>query len=242
MAQSLIEPDFAEPYAAWKAQPGPAANAAILKTLHPTIEGAIRTHVGAPNPLLYSRARRMALEGLRGYDPSRGRLQTHLYNHLLGLKRVNRQQTQILGVPERVALDHYHLGAAERELAHELGREPTDGELSDRTGFSAARLTRVRSYRPGVAEGTLEEAGQPFGGAAAPSGQDMWFRLVYDDLPDAYHRKVMELGLGLNGHRVHQNQEIARRLGRSPGAISQAKARIQAMLDQEPELSPFFAG
>lgn len=238
----LIEEEFNEPYNAWKATPGPDANAAMLKTLDPVIQGAIKTHVGEPNPLLNSRARMMALEGLRSYDPARGRLQTHLYNHLQGLKRVNRQQTTIVKVPERVSLDRYHLDQYQRELADELGREPTDAELMDRTGFSSRRISRVRSYNPAVAEGMMEdEAGQSFAGAVKDPNAEargMWQQMVYDDL-DPYHQKVMEYTFGLNGRKPMQNQEIARKLGKSPGAISQAKLRIQKMLDEEQDLNPF---
>jgi hypothetical protein len=244
MSSDRLEDDFKEPYAAWKATPGPATNTAMLKALHPTIEGAIRTHVGEPSPLLVSRARAMALQGLRGYDPKRGRLQTHMYNHLLGLKRASRQMTTVLKVPERVALDRHHLEGATQELAHELGREPTDGELADRTGFAPRRMARVRSYTPGVAEGALEaanpEAQAVFGGVRGPAGQrrDLWVDVVYSEL-DPYHQKVMELALGLGGRRPLANQDIARKLKKSPGAISQAKLRIQKMLDEGEELNPF---
>ena len=49
----------------------------------------------------------------------------------------------------------------------------------------------------------------------------------------------MENSLGMNGRKVLSNQELARKLNRSPGAISQAKARIQELLNKEDELSPF---
>jgi len=236
----FLEPDFAEPYKAWKATPGPDTNAGMLKALTPTIEGAIRTHVGEPNPLLTSRARLMALEGLQGYDPTRGRLQTHMYNHLLGLKRANRQQTTILKVPERISLDRYHLENATNELSNELGREPTDMEIADRVGFSPRRIARVRSYSPAVAEGTIDEStegGGVIGGVEDPlrRQQTAVYDVVYDEL-DTYHRQIMELALGLNGRRPLSNQQIAQKMNRSPGAISQAKLRIQKMLDEVNEL------
>lgn len=236
----MIEDDYLEPYNAWKATPGPEANAAMLKTMHPMIESAIRTHVGEPNPLIVSRARKMALDGLRSYDPKRGRLQPHMYSHLTGLKRANRQQTTILKVPERVSLDRYHLSNAEAELANELGREPTDDEMADRTGFSPRRMARVRSYVPGIAEGTTEQVldGNQVGVQASGSTVNHWHEMVYDEL-DPYHKKVMELAIGRHGRPVLSNQDIAARLQRSPGAISQAKARIQKMLDEEHEFSPF---
>lgn len=236
----MLEDAFREPYTAWKTAPGPLTNAPMLKALQPTIEGAIRTHVGEPNPLLTSRARLMALEGLGSYDPKRGRLQTHLYNHLQGLKRVNRQQTTILRVPERISLDRYHLENATQELAHTLGRDPTDDELADHTGFSPRRIAKVRSYNPAVAEGTIDEATQgngPVGGVQdVASARPLHLDIVYDEL-DAYHKAIMEYSLGLNGRRALSNQEIARKMKRSPGAISQAKARIQKMLDDAEELA-----
>lgn len=235
-----LEPDFASDYAAWKADPGPATNAAMLKRLEPTIQGAIRTHVGAPNPLLVSRARVLALGGLRSYDPTRGRLQNHMYNHLQGLKRVARHQSQVIAVPERLAQDRYQLDDATRQLGSELGREPTDAEVLDRTGFAPRRLAALRRFRHAVAEGSLDdpETGAAFQGSVRPGGPSPWAAVVYNDL-DPYHQKVMEYALGLNGRRPLANGAIAAKLQRSPGAISQAKLRIQRMLDEETALSPF---
>lgn len=238
---SLLEPDLAPHYHAWKADPSPDRAATLLDALEPTIRGAIKTHVGDPNPLLVSRARRMTLEGLRSYDPARGRLQNHLYNHLQGLKRVARKQSQIVAVPERIALERYHLEDATRQMQDELGREPTDDELGDRTGLSPRRMATLRRYNPAVAEGSLEdrETGGGFlGGVRKPGGESRWGEIVYHEL-DPYHKAVMEHTLGMNGRPALPNHEIARKLNRSPGAISQAKLRIQRMLDEEHELSPF---
>lgn len=237
---SMIEPKYRDTYKTWKATPSPQANATFLKALHPVMEGAIRTHVGEPNPLLMSRARIMTLDGLNSYDPTRGRLETHLYNHLQGLKRANRQQMQILKVPERIQLDHYHLGAAEMDLTNELGREPTDGELADKTGFSMKRLSTLRRYSPAVAEGAMTdpETGAEYSGETHdPQGDEnrAKLQLIYDEL-DPYHQKIMEYGLGLNGRRALPNDMIAAKMNRSPGAISQAKLRIQKMLDEMDEL------
>lgn len=238
----MLEPNFQEPFKAWKASPSQDTNAAMLQALHPTIEGAIRTHVGEPNPLLISRARIMALQGLQNYDPTRGRLQTHMYNHLQGLKRANRKQTSILKVPERIALDRFHMESATKELSNELGREPTDDELTNRMGVSPKRLAHVRTYNPAAAEGTFDESGggQIMGdvnSAVHPQHQAL-MDIVYDEL-DPYHKKVMEHSMGLHGRRPLQNQDIARKMNRSPGAISQAKQRIQAKMDEMHELNPF---
>ncbi len=237
---NYLEPEFADAFQAWKANPTPAGNTQMLQTLQPVIEGGIRAHIGEPNPLLTSRARKLTLEGLRSYDPSRARLKTHLYNQYQGLKRISRQQSQVIKAPERVQIDAYHLQGAEQELRDLLGREPTDRELSNHSGFNLKRIMHVRQFQPGVSEGTMENVAPAFQPGLMPDrrSSDMWMELVYDDLPPL-DQKILELSLGLHGRRPLSNQEIAAKLSRSPGAISQRKKRIQAMLDQEQNLSPF---
>ncbi len=146
-------------------------------------------------------------------------------------------------MPERIAQERYHLEDASHQLESELGRIPTDEELGDRTGLSPRRMAVLRTYRPSLTEGTLDDKDEESGGSFLgmvhkPGGKSLWGELVYQDL-DPYHKKVMEHSLGLHGQPVLQNQVLARKLGRSPGAVSQAKLRIQAMLDEEHDLSPF---
>lgn len=239
MGTSLIEPDLEEAYGKWKLDRTPAGNAAMLRRIDPIINKAIQTHVGTQaNPILRSRARRMALGALQNYDPKRSRLQTHLYNQLRGLKRTAGQQSHILKVPERVVLDRRALEMSNRELSDELGRDPTDDELAQRTGFSFKRMQRIRGYHPGISEGRL--SGLPEGGLdpVVEKDSDTWLRVIYDDLGPT-DKKIMEWTLGYNGRSVLSNQEIARKLSRSPGLISQRKKLIQQALDEEPELSPF---
>lgn len=244
MPTGQLETEYEAPYTTWQADRTPDGNARMLEAVRPVVETAVHNYVGKSNPLILSRARLMALEGLRSYDPSRGRLNAHLYSHLQGLRRVNREQTTILHVPERVALDRHGLESAGNELRAELGRAPTDSEIADRTGFSPRRLARVRSYAPAAAEGAFEttESGGVLGSTMVPGGvadsrQALWRDVVYDEL-DAHHQKVMEYAFGLHGRRPLSNMDIAKKMGRSPGAISQAKRKIQLLLDEADELRP----
>ena len=240
MNDDYLEDEYREPYTTWKADQSPESTAAMLGKLEPVIQRGIRTHVGEPTPILMSRGRQLALEGLRGYDPSRARLQTHLFNQLQGLKRIARQQSQVISVPERVIFDQARLHEMEQELRDKHGRDPTDSELANRTGFSLKRIAHVRQYRPGMSEGSMSaiDPGLSPGLAANQSARDAWVQIVYDELP-SLDQKIMELSLGLHGRKPLSNLEIAKKLGRSPGAISQRKAKIQELLDQEQDLSPF---
>jgi DNA-directed RNA polymerase specialized sigma subunit len=157
---------------------------------------------------------------------------------------VNRQQTTILKVPEKVALERSRLETMTKEMEHELGRSPSDMELTEKTGISPKRLKHVRSYKPAVGEGQFDEAtGGVMGGVTdyRRDASDMWRQLVYDELVPQ-DQLVMQHAFGLNGHAPLQNQEIAAKLKRSPGLISQRKLHIQKLLDREQELSPFGGG
>ena len=239
MPENYLESEFTDIYDKWKSDPTQDNNAEILNTLSPVISGATRMHVGSDNPLLRSQARRMTLRALKTYDPSRSRLKTHLTNHLRGLKRVSRKQSTVLAVPERVALDKYNLDLSNQELADELGREPSVSELADKTGLSSRRIAHVRCYMPAVAEGTMQRQ-DDFLGAVRPavSSSNTWQEIVYEEAAPL-DKKIMEWTLGLGGQAVLPNAEIARRLKRSPGAISQRKQKLQELLDQEETLSPF---
>jgi len=162
-----------------------------------------------------------------------------------GLKRINRQQSQVIRVPERVLQENQKLRAYQQELTDELGREPSDAELTDKLGFSMARLTKIRKFQAGMVTGQADARDPLSGGVASRlpgqhEAEDLWANIVYQEL-NAMDQQIMEWTGGMNGHKPLSNQEIAKRLGRSPGAITQRKAKIQQLLDQEQKLSPFVA-
>ncbi len=238
-----LEPEYASAYDSWLSDPSQANNANMLKTLDPVIRKGVSANVGqGSHPLMTSRARQIALQSLATYDRKQARLQTHLLNGMQGLRRADRQSTNVVRAPERVILDQRKLMRYGQDLTDELGREPTDGELSNRSGFSAKRLAKIRNWHPGVAEGTVNDRDSnllsSMGVGPSQEARHMWVQLVYDDLP-AIDQAIMEYTVGLNGKPKLSNQDIAKKLGRSPGAISQRKGRIQEMLNAEPELSPF---
>ncbi len=241
----FLEPDLAQDFNTWKAKPTPATTGMMIKRLNPTIDRAVAAHVGQGGPLLKSQARRLAIQALNSYDPAKAGLKTHLMNQLQGLRRVARQQNQVIRVPERVSLDQGRLVEAENMLKDQFGRDPTADELADYTGLSMRRIKHVRSFKPTMAEGTLEgyaeQQDEPGGGfmpAVASTGPDPWLEMVYYDL-DPINKKIMEWTLGLHGQKPLSNQRIAQKLGVSPGAISLRKATIQNILDRKQDLGVF---
>ncbi len=238
----MIEPEFESHFLNWQEQRSPASTAAFLTAISPILDNAVKTYGGSsPGPTVKTKAKLIALKAAEGYDPKRAKLRTHLMTHLQGLRRVAAREAQPITVPERVALDAHRAYRSEAELRDRLGRIPSVSELADETGLSLRRLGHVTRSRPVTAEGSLMSAGE--GGpeqfnpsvTGSPAG---WHEFVYHDL-GPIDQVVMEHTLGLHGRPILPKQVIARKLGVSPGAVSQRAARIQALLDRRDELDPF---
>jgi DNA-directed RNA polymerase specialized sigma subunit len=235
-----LEPEYREAYEAWEQDQTPTGNAAILGAIDPVVRKGTSMY-GGVSPLTRSRGRKLALEGLRTYDRSRSRLQSHLINQLKGLQRISKQQHEVVHAPERVLLDRFKLQRYEQELMDTLGRDGTDAELADQSGFSLKRIKHIRGWQPGMTSSQLEDispnlAGGQFVGGV--SSQAAWLEVVYDSLAPM-DQKIMEFSMGLHGRKELSNQEIAKKLKRTPGAISQRKKKIQEIIRQEEDLSPF---
>jgi DNA-directed RNA polymerase sigma subunit (sigma70/sigma32) len=243
MNGDYLEPEYKPAFEAWKSNQTPQGNAEFLKAIRPVVDKGIQMY-GDDSPLARSQGKLLALEAMQKYDPGRSRLQSHLLNQMQGLRRISQQQHNVLKVPERILLESQKLKKYQQELEDELGRPASDAELADKLGVNPSRLSKIRSYQPGMTSGQAEVA-DPVGGGYSgyiPGKQneasDLWLQIVYQDL-NPTDQQILEYTLGLNGRPKLSNQELAKKLGRSPGAISQRKIKIQKLLDQEQELSPF---
>lgn len=223
-------------YQEWQAAGGtPEANAKFLTAVEPVLRSAASTYAGDDGPLALSRARLIALDALPRYDPAKAGLGTYLHSHLKGLRRVSRQQSRPVAAAERVAFGRARSQQIEDELEHELGRPASAAEVAAKMGVSVDRLAEYAATRPGVSEGAFED---DIGGAAIHPSQQAWVDLVYGDL-GARDQVIMDYSLGLHGRPRLSNAALALKLGVTPGAVSQRKAKLQAMLDESSDLSPF---
>lgn len=233
-----LEQDYAEPYQAWKADGNPKTMSALLKSVNPVIDSAVRPL--GDSPILRSRAKQIAIKAFQNYDPAKASIRTHLMNQFQGLRRYSAQQASPIRVPERVAL---HKRTVDRETANfmdEFGRDPTDGELAARIGIPAARIRHVRQWRPAVSEA---RAAGPEGDGPAVLGQDNTARaiaqeFVYSSLT-ANDQLIFDFATGSNGRQPLKGREIAARLGITPSAVSQRLAAIEGRFNQIEDMGMF---
>jgi len=209
--------------------------------LNPTIEKALRAYAPNATEVVRSRARIIAAGAIRSFKPDQGAdLNTHVYRQLQRLQREAPQISDPMPQPERTRRDSGKIMAAISQAADDIGREPTDEEISELTGLPVRRVTKIRKgIRSRVSESQYTEG---FGNdddsetdrdvtAAERTGYDDWIDAVYHDLPEV-DRVVMQYRTGYRGAPVLSNVDIAKRLRLSPAAISQRVSRIQAKLDE----------
>jgi len=226
---SRLEPEYTAAFSAWHADPTPQTSSALLTSIRPVLDTAVRPLGGSP--ALYGRAKQIALTSLRTYDPQRASLRTHLLNNLQGLRRIAGQQEQPIRVPERVVLDSMRVARARAELADTLYRDPTDEEIADHTGISTRRLARLRQQsRPVSESGALwvdDEGNENAPAVTHDTPQALLAEYVRAEL-SPQDRLLLDYAAGADGQPGLSGREIAQRLGITPSAVSQRLARIQA--------------
>lgn len=232
--QQAAHSSLDDAYGFWDKNQSPQNLSQLLTSAKPVLHQAITSFAGGDKAYM-GRARKLAVDAFRTFDPTRGaKLRTHLLIRLQPLQRSYTKRTSALSVPERVQLDRYRLEQAEQAMKAELGREPADSELADRTGLALKRIAHVRGFARGtLSEGqlTTPDSGLRLPNASQVTPDDVWVEFVHHDL-GPIDQKIMEWKLGIYGKKQHSTNEVARRLGITPSAVSQRAARIAAKLEQ----------
>lgn len=210
---------------------------AVVDSLDSTINRALSAYTKVQTPVLRQRARLMAADAVRGYDPNAGaKLSTHVHRQLQRLQREAPNITDPLPMPERMRRDSGIIINAISSAADAIGSEVSDEQVSELTGIPVARVNKVRNLmRRGISETAYQEgmAEDDEAQEAVYSSTDPfeeWKNAVYHDLSEV-DRVIMAYRTGFRGAPFLANQEIAKRLRMSPGAVSQHANQIQAKLD-----------
>lgn len=242
-----LEKEYRDIYMKWKENPTQENTEELYKRISPIVNKAIKLFVGSdPPPQLVSKAKVLAMNALKSYDPKKAQLNTYLLIHLQVLMRYAAEYNRPIHVPERVAMDWKLIQEKISEFKDEYGREPSDSELADATGLSIKRIEYVRKMRAQVSEGAYSpESGSDEESAFDPAVRNVnieaelaWIEFVYQDL-SPIDQVIMEHTLGLHGKPILSNEEIAKKLNMTPSAVSQRKAKIQELLNKREEYDVF---
>jgi hypothetical protein len=228
-----------EAFTRWQAKPTPERLRGVLTTLQPVIDQAVAQYAGQhASPTVSQRARLLAAKAVQGWQPTGGaNLKTHVFRQLQAIQRLAPSVSDPFAPSERFRQHQNEIHNATNIAQTQLGREPTDEELATATGLPLKRVIRVRTrMRARLPASAYEEPDEEFetkpdiiGGERTDA--DDWADAVYHDLGER-DRMIFMHRTGYRGAEKLSNQQLAQRLGVSPGLVSQRAARIQRRLDE----------
>lgn len=225
-----------EAYAAWLRNKSPEGMSRVLDAFAPTINSEITRYSG-PKNLLRSKAKVLAIRAVKTFNPMSGaRLNSWIVTNLKQLSRYSIKQRDV-HVSEDKARLAAEVDRVTRMLKDDLGRDPTDDEISDEIGISPKRVRDARSaavasvassYMSPEESGDDDSSSEP--GVVTPSKVPFAQEAVYHDLTEA-DRFVFDALTGSHGVNRLSGAEVARRLGVSPAAVSQKASAIARKIE-----------
>ncbi len=231
-------PELSGALVKWTSQQTPQNLHAVMQHLQPTVDKAIHAYAPDASPVLKDRARLMASDAVKSFDPTKGAsLQTHVYRQLQSLQRQAQQIQSPMPMPDRLRQSRGAIYQAVEQVKNQLGREPSDEEIAEISKMPVAHVVKARQrIRQGIPLSVLEDDDDdndnaPDMVAHQVRPEDDWAEAVYHDLGDI-DRVIFQHRTGYRGAEQLPNQEIARRLRMSAPAVTQRAQRIQARLDE----------
>lgn len=219
-------------YSAWKITPNDETTARMLDTLDFQINSALRSFAPGMEDHMKLRARSIALEAARTYDPKKGmHLKSYVYQQLQPLQREFGKRSNVVSLPERHIMEGRALADAEGRFEEEHGRAPSLAELADYTSIPIKRIKTIREHKyqtTGTSTIDPETGDSMISVEDEESLQKVWADYVYASL-DPVDQKIYEWTTGYGGTKIIPKMEIAKRLRISSPAVSQ---RINKIADQ----------
>lgn len=212
-------------YDDWLKDQTPKRMAKVLEALDPVITSEASRYQG-PVPLMRTRAKVIAADAVRTYDPASGaKLRSWVTTNMQQLSRYSNRMRPIR-IPEEGGRRAAELARRTAELTEETGRQPTDEELADDIGVSPKRIAKLREMVPAfVSEGSLGDTTDDAENSTLPAISQSNQAAAGADVVRASldERDGMIYDLKTGGL---SNMAIAARLGVSPAFVSQRSADI----------------
>ena len=214
----------------WKADKSQQNTKELIDYLKPTIDSALHTYTPGQQENFRIKATSMALNSLSGYDKKKNTSpRTYVFSTLQRLNRIRRQRDNIIHIPQSQVYLRQLGDKKKNQLQEDLGRQPSLMQLSDKTGISQKKLQKIYDDNITFSETSSDnlQTGDSSFKTSDLTDKD-YYNYVYQSVP-SIDQKIMQWSSGY-GKQLLSNNEIAKRLRLSPGAVSQRKAKIQEKL------------
>lgn len=223
-------------YQTWKKAPNPENLGNILHAANPIISSGMMSYAKGDNPILRSKAKKLAISAVKSYDPQKATsLKSWITLNMQGLQRFA-GATSPITAPERMRIEAFRVSQAKQEFEANIGREPSMDELADLVKLHPKRIAKLqRTVKPVLNEGmfTPSDGGDDDEGSVYSPGvvhsdwQKIWMDFVYSDL-DPINKQLFDMRLGRGTYEGKQMSvdNMAKALGISAAAVSQRTKRI----------------
>ena len=213
----------------WNKKQTPQEMHAVVKTLRPTIDWALKSSNAADNAFARSQAELITARAIKKWDPKKGAaLKTYVASELQRLPRMVHRIQSPVHIPERWRVERGKLYRHESEFFEKEGRHPSTQELSDETGIPISHIKRIRKIPQTLTDAAVAESNP----AAVPQPEFTLSDYSDEALGYVYHasnpkdQRIFEALTGYNDAAHMTSQQVARELGISESQVSRRFARM----------------
>jgi DNA-directed RNA polymerase sigma subunit (sigma70/sigma32) len=163
------------------------------------------------------------------YDATKGAgFSTHLTFHLRRIDRFTKKYQNVGRIPEAKAAQIGQLDRAIGELQQKIGKPPSHHQVAKHLNWKPVQVQELQNLRRGdLFEGIMEfEAG----GVSGVSDRARWILKSFREELNPQEQQVYDYLTGHETKKITNTQQIALKMGVSPGRISQIRGAIARKL------------
>lgn len=205
----------------------PALAQQLLDEHKQTIDKHITKWSGVlPDVIIKKHAHQYALDAFQSYDPSQGtHINTHLYNHLSKLSRLNYENQNVVKIPEHQILQIRNFNDTVAHLNDKFNREPTHEEIADHMVIPVAHVKRLAT-NVGRKDFTYDSDHEDIQqGDIESNPQTLYIQDTFSHLPKDQQQQFQDL-TGYNGATILKPSEFGKKHKLKPYEVSRVKTSL----------------